>query len=300
MVIPKQAFEEHVGKSTRIYADRDNNGERGEHYQHVKKSHKHLKAGLFNIQHPLPLKTWAPPIDEKDADGEAGGFGTNFWPYGRQKRDLVTKKKQQNESVSDSPTVGASSVTRATKKAHDKEYSLMAVDFAWHKNDMDNSDSDEDSADTIRDTINSNNEDFTIKEDRELAMSNMEKRSDKIAPNTWLADSGASCHLTNSDEGMFDVEVISSPVKIGNGKALTATKLGKMRRTIIQKNGDTVDVTLTDVKYVPELWVNLFSIGKGLQNGFNIGNKGLHLYLTKGKTTILFNKMMKTNKGFIL
>ena len=43
-----------------------------------------------------------------------------------------------------------------------------------------------------------------------------------------------------------------------------------------------------------------FSIGKGLQNGFNIGNKGLHLFLTKGKTTILFDKMMKTNKGFIL
>ncbi len=61
-----------------------------------------------------------------------------------------------------------------------------------------------------------------------------------------------------------------------------------------------MDVTLTNVKYIPELWVNLFSIGKGLQNGFNIGNKSLHLYLTKGKITILFDKMMKTNKGFIL
>jgi hypothetical protein len=108
-----------------------------------KKSHKHLKAGLFYIKHPLPLKTWAPPIDEKDTDGEAGGFETNFWPYGRQKLDLITKKKQQNESVSDSPTVGVSNVTRATKKAHNEEYSLMAVDFAWHKNDNDNSDSDD-------------------------------------------------------------------------------------------------------------------------------------------------------------
>jgi hypothetical protein len=90
-----------------------------------------------------------------------------------------------------------------------------------------------------------------------------------------------------SDEGMFDVEMISSPVKIGNGKALTATKLGKMRQTIVQKNGDTEDITLTDVKYVPELWVNLFSMGKGLKNGFNIGNKGLHLFFTKGKTTIV-------------
>jgi hypothetical protein len=61
---------------------------------------------------------------------------------------------------------------------------------------------------------------------------------------------------------MFDVQVISSPVKIGNGKALTATKTGQMRRTIIQKNGDTADISLTEVKYIEDLWVNLFSIGK--------------------------------------
>jgi hypothetical protein len=99
---------------------------------------------------------------------------------------------------------------------------------------------------------------------------------------------------------MFDVQVISSPVRIGNGKALTATKIGKMRRTIIQKNGDTVAITLTEVKYIEDLWVNLFSIGKGLQNAFNIGNKGINIFLTKGKTAITFDKIMRTNKWFIL
>ncbi len=143
--------------------------------------------------------------------------------------------------------------------------------------------------------------DYNSKDDEDIALSNIDKeRTDKIGRNTWLADSGASCHLTNSDDGMFDVQVISSPVKIGNGKALTATKIGKMRRKIIQKNGDTVDITLTEVKYVEDLWVNLFSIGKGLQNGFNIGNKGINIFITKGKTTITFDKIMRTNKGLIL
>jgi hypothetical protein len=99
---------------------------------------------------------------------------------------------------------------------------------------------------------------------------------------------------------MFDVQVISSPLKIGNGKALTTTEIGKMRRTIIQKNGDTVNITLREVKYVEDLQVNLFSIGKGFQNGFNIRNKGITIFLTKGKTTIMFDKIMPTNKGFIL
>jgi hypothetical protein len=139
--------------------------------------------------------------------------------------------------------------------------------------------------------------DYDSKDDEDIALSNIDKeRADKIGPNTWLADIGASCHLTNSDDGMFDVHVISSPVKIGNRKALTATEIGKMRRTIIQKNGDTVDITLTEVKYVEDLWVNLFSIGKGLQNGFNIGNKGINIFLMKGKTTIMFDKIMRTNK----
>ncbi len=287
MVIPTQAFEENIGKSARIYADRDYDGERKEHYRHVKKHHQPLKARSFIKKHPLPLKTWAPPIDEKDADDEACGFGSNFWPYGRQKQDKIAKKKHEYSLMA---------IDLVSQGDDDDDVSVDSNTVGWM--DFGNCDSDEDSVDSIESDIN--DDDFTIEEDRELAMSNMEKKSDKIAPNTWLADSGASCHLTNSDEGMFDVEVISSPVKIGNGKALTATKLGKMRRTIVQKNGDTVDVTLTDVKYVPELWVNLFSIGKGLQNGFNIGNKGLHLFLTKGKTTILFDKMMKTNKGFIL
>jgi hypothetical protein len=284
MEIPEQAFEENIGKSARIYAGRDHDGKRREHYHHVSKNQKHLKAGLFFIEYPLPLKTWVPPIDEKDADDEAGGFGTNFWPYGRQKQDLVAKRKHEYSLMT-------------INLCEDDEVNADSDTVGWM--DFGNSDSDEDSVESFKSVID-DDKDFTIKENQELEMSNIEKRSGKIAPNTWLADSGASCHLTNSDEGMFDVEMISSPVKIGNGKALTVTKLGKMRQTIFQKNGDTVDVTLTDVKFVPELWVNLFSVGKGLQNGFNIGNKGLHLFLTKGKTTILFDKMMKTNKGFIL
>ena len=39
-----------------------------------------------------------------------------------------------------------------------------------------------------------------------------------VATNTWIADSGASCHMTNSDEDLTDVKMIDEFVKIGNGK----------------------------------------------------------------------------------
>jgi hypothetical protein len=58
---------------------------------------------------------------------------------------------------------------------------------------------------------------------------------------------------------MFEWKHINSPDKIGNGKALMATKIGKLPRTIIQKNGATIDVVMTEVNYVPKFWINLFS-----------------------------------------
>jgi hypothetical protein len=80
--------------------------------------------------------------------------------------------------------------------------------------------------------------------------------------NTWLGDSAASTHMGFSNEGMIDVEIINSPVRIGNGKALTATKIGKRHITIIQKDGSTQVAILSKYKCVPELWVNLFSISQ--------------------------------------
>ncbi len=122
----------------------------------------------------------------------------------------------------------------------------------------------------------------------------------KMNANTWLGDSAASTHMGFSDEGMTDVELINSPVRIGNGKALTATKIGKRRITIIQKDGSSQDAILEEYNGVPELWVNLFSISKSLQNGWNISNKGVKIKLSKGQANIVFDRIIKTSKGLVV
>ena len=81
---------------------------------------------------------------------------------------------------------------------------------------------------------------------------------------------------------------------------MKATKVGKMRCRVEQLDWKSFEVVLTDVKYVPELWVNLFSIGKGLSNGFQIGNKGVVIHLTKGKTKLSFDRILQTKKGYVL
>jgi hypothetical protein len=53
---------------------------------------------------------------------------------------------------------------------------------------------------------------------------------------------------------------------------MKAEKFGKRRRCVIQLNGRKFEIMLENVKFVPNLWINLFSIEKTMTNGFMIGN----------------------------
>jgi hypothetical protein len=104
-----------------------------------------------------------------------------------------------------------------------------------------------------------------------------------------------------SDEGMFNCRVIKSSVKIGNGKELSATKIGDKRMTVVQKDGSTADVLLKDCKYVLQLYTKLFSITKALQKGwiiYNHGNSGMKI--NKDDFMIVFDHVIQTELGQIL
>ena len=122
---------------------------------------------------------------------------------------------------------------------------------------------------------------------------------DKMTRHVFLNDSGTSCHLTNSLEGMFDVRKIHSSIKVGNGQYVKASLIGKKRVTMVLKNGYTEDIVLTECKYVPGLWVNLFATGRALQHGYSISNNGLRIQLTKGNSTIVFDRIYSTEIGFV-
>jgi len=81
-----------------------------------------------------------------------------------------------------------------------------------------------------------------------------------IKNNTWIADSATSTHIVNSDIGLYDYTVIRKPVKISNGKLVYMTKAGKMRVTSKKEGREQVDFILDNVQYIPDFWVNLFSL----------------------------------------
>ena len=125
-------------------------------------------------------------------------------------------------------------------------------------------------------------------------------KNGKLSDDIWICDSGACGHWDcKSIEGMFDVKDIEEKITVGNGDSMMATKVGSLKRCVIQLNGSTLDITIHEVKYVPNLCANLFSINKAIKNGFNLSNKGTSICLTKGSASITFDRVINTLSGTI-
>ena len=69
----------------------------------------------------------------------------------------------------------------------------------------------------------------SIEEEREIALVSTENgKVHKMNKKTWLADSGASSHMTNNNEGIFGIELVNSIITIGDGKVIKSTMAGSI------------------------------------------------------------------------
>ena len=71
-----------------------------------------------------------------------------------------------------------------------------------------------------------------------------------VGKHLWLADSGASSHMTNDESGLFNMKLIESKITIGDGKHLKAEKVGSLRLAYAVNN-KMETITLHNVKYAP-------------------------------------------------
>jgi hypothetical protein len=98
---------------------------------------------------------------------------------------------------------------------------------------------------------------------------------------------------------MFSLKDFAETITVGNGNSMTATKVGSLRRCVVQLNGSTLNITINEVNYVPHLCANLFSINKAIKNGFNLRNNGTSIGLAKGSASITFDRIINTLSGSI-
>jgi hypothetical protein len=98
---------------------------------------------------------------------------------------------------------------------------------------------------------------------------------------------------------MFDVSNIDEKIRVGNGNLFVATKFGNLKLDVTQINGTKFTITLEGVKFVPNLWVNLFSINQALKKGYRISNNDLIISLSKGLNKITFERFFKAKDGTV-
>lgn len=121
----------------------------------------------------------------------------------------------------------------------------------------------------------------------------------KFGKNTWIADSGASTHMCNDLSAMHNLKESNQSISIGNGTKLTATKSGTVRGELRLANGDKKLIVLTNVSYVPDLLVNLFSLTSAIEKDFTVHGSKQGIEIRKGSSSMQFDEKFGTTKGHI-
>jgi hypothetical protein len=80
---------------------------------------------------------------------------------------------------------------------------------------------------------------------------------------------------------------------------MKSTKIGNVKCDVTQINGEKFTVSLNDVKYVPNLCVNLFSLNKALKKDFKINNDGVVVSLNYKHVKLTFDCVIHAMDGCV-
>ena len=134
---------------------------------------------------------------------------------------------------------------------------------------------------------NKNEEKVSVTKEEHIIMAG--EMNKKVESDFWLLDSGATSHITNSMDGMLEVKEINTVIKIGDGSEIKATKEGLKKMLIIQEDNSTTEVTM-QVKYVPQICMNILSLNRLLERGFRVRNEKQVIIMERKKLVMKFRR----------
>ncbi|KAK4325723.1 hypothetical protein Pmani_003666 [Petrolisthes manimaculis] len=101
-----------------------------------------------------------------------------------------------------------------------------------------------------------------------LAAHAMSACDKNVLANTWIVDSGATCHMCNNKELFVQYnDKDSVSVSLGDGHSLEALGSGKIILKMLLPDNKIQKCILSDVLYVPKLSFNLLSVSKSAKLG---------------------------------
>jgi hypothetical protein len=96
------------------------------------------------------------------------------------------------------------------------------------------------------------------------------KDTNNVPFDIWIGDSGASCHVTQNDIGMFDTVASEKHIIVGGGSKLPILKTGKLKVAFEGRDGIYQEIVLQDVNYVPDMGMSLFSFNRAIDSGADL------------------------------
>jgi len=127
----------------------------------------------------------------------------------------------------------------------------------------------------------------------------MANQCEKFDRYTWIADSGASSHMCNDLSVMVDLKDTNQTISIGDGRKMQAVKVGMVRGEVRKENGAMQQIVLTNVSYIPDLVVNLFSLTAAMEKDFTVVGSKKGLEIRKGNVTMEFHTKFGTSKAHV-
>jgi hypothetical protein len=101
---------------------------------------------------------------------------------------------------------------------------------------------------------------------------------------------------------MVNLKPLKIAIKVGNAEDIYSEAIGTFKDLVTQKDGSTFPITLDDVLYIPDLYVNLFSMTRFLKNktlDFK-REKGTVAWACDKYHTLLFDKIIEVGRGTLL
>ena len=105
-----------------------------------------------------------------------------------------------------------------------------------------------------------------------------------------------------SKHGMVNLRPWKVPIKIVNAKDMYSEAIGTYKGKVLQQDGTTYKVILEDVLYIPDLYINLFSLTRILNNPkIDIHKVNGTIALTyNNKNHVIFDRDIQVVSGRLL
>ena len=108
----------------------------------------------------------------------------------------------------------------------------------------------------------------------------------------FVVNTVTTSHMCTSVDYLSELTLSESTVRVPGGKVLRAIGTGNFYCSAVDQEGNPWSFVLIDVLCVPDLGMNLLSVGKLVQNGYDISFKEFHAHLSVGKTKSYFARGM--------